>query len=232
MWDGLEHWEFDTGAGDQYRRYQNNPAATPAETGYGSAYRNGNGMGINYDYGLPMRVKFQDPGQAPIEGFFYPFRIGSNTGANTYRSAISGCDTQVVPLGVPIDVEDGNKKGPTKFGVEDAIAKDSLAYWDPTTNTVIGSTYGSGWLRSPRVKIVPLFSPDQIATIRGQFSGGGHADVIFHDFALMWLEGIVSTGQGATSNEYVQARFLYYASGIGSPGPVTGTLVRVLQLVE
>jgi hypothetical protein len=233
VWDGTEQWAYGDDPNDYYKPFNSNPAALPAETGYGSGFRNGQVSGITDDYGLPMRLKFQDPAQAPTSGFFYPFRIGSNTGANLYRSAISGCDTQVVPLGVPVDIEDGNKKGPTLFGVEDAIEQDSLAYWDASTNTVIGSTYGSAWLKSPRVKIVPLYSPDQIATIHGQYSGGGHATLIFNNFALIWLDGIQSVGTGTNSTDYVLGRFLYYAPGLGgAPGGATGTLARVLQLVE
>lgn len=227
LWDGTEQWVYGDDPGDFYNRYNQNPAAIPPETGYGSAYRDGNGMGITADFGLPMRLKVQDPTNAPTSGFFYPFRIGTNTGANDYRNAIQTCDDQVVPLGVPVPLEMGNMKGPTTQGVTNAVAQDSMAYWDTSTNTVVGSALGTGWLSSPRVKIVPLYSPDQIALI----TGGNH-NVTFNNFALIWLEGTVTVGRGQTADEYVVGRFLYFATGLGGTGPTTGSLVRVLQLVE
>jgi hypothetical protein len=119
-------------------------------------------------------------------------------------------------------------KGPSRQGVAGAIAQDSAAYWDPSTNTVVGSTYGSGWLSSPRVKIVPLYSPDQIALIVG-----GNHNVTFNNFALIWLDGVITVGQGQTADEYVLGHFLYFATGLGTgPGNTTGSLVRVLQLIE
>jgi hypothetical protein len=227
-WDDVEQWVYGDDPGDRYSRFDHNPAAIPAETGYGSGYRNGNGMGITDDFGLPMRLKVQDPATSPTSGFFYPFRIGTNTGANDYRDAIQSCDDQVVPLGVPVPLEMGNMKGPSRQGVTGAVGQDSAAYWDTSTNTVVGSIYGSGWLTSPRVKIVPLYSPDQIALIVG-----GNHNVTFNNFALIWLDGVVTVGQGNNAEEYVLGRFLYFASGLGTgPGSTTGSLVRVLQLIE
>ncbi|MGH7500906.1 MAG: pilus assembly protein TadG-related protein [Longimicrobiales bacterium] len=223
-WDDAEQWVYGDDPGEYYKRYDGDPAAIPPETGYGSTYRNGNGMGITDDYGLPMRLKVQDPSTSPTSGFFYPFRIGTNTGANDYRDAIQSCDDQVVPLGVPVPLEMGNMKGPTGQGVVGAVDQDSAAYWDTSTNTVVGSMYGAGWLNSSRVKIVPLYSPDQIALIVG-----GNHNVTFNNFALIWLDGMASAGQ----DEYVLGRFLYFATGLGTgPGTTTGSLARVLQLIE
>ncbi len=223
-WDDAEQWVYGDDPGEYYKRYDGDPAAIPPETGYGSTYRNGNGMGITDDYGLSMRLKVQDPSTSPTSGFFYPFRIGTNTGANDYRDAIQSCDDQVVPLGVPVPLEMGNMKGPTSQGVVAAVDQDSAAYWDPSTNTVVGSMYGAGWLNSPRAKIVPLYSPDQIALIVG-----GNHNVTFNNFALIWLDGMASAGK----DEYVLGRFLYFAAGLGTgPGTTTGSLVRVLQLIE
>jgi hypothetical protein len=227
-WDQNEQWVYGDDPLDRYARFNHNPAAIPAETGYGSAYRDLNGSGITGDFGLPMRLKVQDPTNAPTSGFFYPFRIGTSTGANDYRNAIQGCDGQVVPLGQPVPLEMGNMKGPTRQGVGGAISQDSAAYWDTGTNTVIGSTYGANWLSSPRVKIVPLYSPDQIALIVG-----GNHNVTFNNFALIWLDGVQTVGQGQNAEEYVLGHFLYFATGLGTgPGSTTGSLVRVLQLVE
>ena len=223
-YDPNETWVYGDDPNDYYQRYQNNPASIPRETGYGSDYRDGNGMNITADFGMPMILKVQDPNNAPQSGFFYPFRIGSNQGAAPYRAAIWGCDRQVVPLGVPVDLEMGNMKGPTRQGTDSAYAQDGSATWNDVTKTVDNSIYGAGWLSSPRVKIIPLYSPDQIPLIVG-----GNHQVTFHDFALMWLEGT----QSVQGDEFVMGRFLYFASGLGgAPGGAQGVLARVLQLVE
>lgn len=225
-WDIGEPWTYANDPSDYYTRYSGSPGPfIPPETGYGSPYRNGNGMGITDDYGLPLRLKVQDPSQAPVEGFFYPFRIGDNTGANDYRNSIINCDPQVVPLNVPQPLEMGNMVGPTRQGVNALVALDPAAYWDNTTNTVVNSSYGAGWMLSPRVKLVPLYDPNLIA----QIVGGNH-NVTFNNFALMFVEGMVSQGR----NDYVIGRFLYFATGLGGNrgGGPPGTLVRVLQLVE
>ena len=47
--------------------------------------------------------------------------------------------------------------GPTASGIEELIAKDPNAYWDPVANTVKGSAYGAA--QSPRVFPIPLYDP-------------------------------------------------------------------------
>ncbi len=221
-WDMGEAWNYGNNPGDYYQRYNGPGVTIPPATGYGSGYRNGNGMGITDDYGLPLRLKVQDPRNAPVSGFFYPWRIGNNTGANDFRDSIINCNTTVVPTGVPQPLEMGNMKGPTRQGVNGLIAKDPNAYWNASTNTVVNSAWGNGWMSSPRVKIVPLYSP----TLIGAIQGGNH-NVTFNNFALMFVEGMLSQGQ----DEYVIGRFLYFATGLAGSGP-PGSLVRVLQLVE
>jgi len=227
FWDTGEQWAFGDDAGDFYVRYNNNPSSIPPETGLGSAYRNGNGNGYTDDYGMQVILKVQDPSNAPVSGFFYPFQIpaASTPGANYYRASISSCNSNPVPLNVPIPLEMGNMKGPTQQGVDDLIALDPSATWDLSTNTVINSAFGANWMASPRVKTVPLYDPNQIS----QIVGGNH-NVTFNNFALMFIEGVVQQG----SERFVQGRYLYYATGMGgNPGNgAPGSLVRMLQLVE
>lgn len=220
VWDPGEQWVFGDDTGDYYQPFNNNPLSVPAETGYGSAYRNANGSGITDDFGLPLVLKVQDPNNAPVSGFFYPFRIGTNQGASDYSNAIENCDPQVVPLNTPVPLEMGNMVGPTRQGVDAAVARDPSAYWDPVGGVI--SQYG---MNSPRVKIIPLYDPSYIS----QIMGGNHT-LTFNNFALIFLEGTYSQG----NDEFVVGRFIYYAQGVGgtAPGGATGSLVRVLQLVE
>lgn len=217
LWDLNEQWTYGDDLGDVYNPFGS--GGSP-ETGYGSGYRNWTGTIVN-DYGRSMILKVQDPNNAPTSGFFYPFRIGVNQGAADYRNAIANCDPQVVPLNTPVPLEMGNMVGPTRQGVDDVVKMDPTAYWDNTTNNLV-SPYG---FSSPRVKIVPLYDPGYIA----QIVGGNHT-LTFNNFALIFIEGTVKQGQ----DEFVIGRFLYFAQGVGggAPGGMTGSLVRVLQLVE
>jgi hypothetical protein len=224
VWDTGESWVFDPVTGDWYQPFVNNSPSGPAETGYGSAYRNGNGSGIVDDFGLPMTLKVQDPNNAPVSGFFYPFRIGTNTGAADYRNAIENCDVQVVPLNAPVPLEMGNMVGPTRQGVLNLIAQDPYATW--SSGGITGSNFGNGiYSSSPRIKTVPLYDPAFIA----QIMGGNH-NLTFNNFARIFIEGVQKQGP----DEFVIGRFMYYAPGLGgsASGGATGSLVRVLQLVE
>jgi hypothetical protein len=228
VWDTGEQWTYGDDALDSYLVYTSNSPSGPVETGYGSAYRNtpwGGGSGIVDDYGRPMFLKMQDPANAPVSGFFYPFRIGTNSGASDYRFSIENCDPQVVPLGAPVPLEMGNMKGPTRQGVENLVALDPGATWVAGYG-ITNSTYGNGLnSASPRIKTVPLYDPGYI----NQVMGGNH-NLTFNNFAKIFLEGVVAQGP----DEFVVGRFMYYARGLGgsSTGGTTGSLVRVLQLVE
>lgn len=223
-WDVGEDWEFGDDPGDYYERFNNNPLAVPAETGYGSDYRNGNGSGVTNDFGRQITLKVDNPQSTLAAGFFNPIRIGTNSGAADYRRAIYECSNQVVTLGTPVRVESGRMVGPTEQGVDSLVALDPAAYWDPSTNTVINSSWGAGWLSSPRVKVLPLYDPNQIAAIKGG------ADIVFNNFALVFVEGHQQIGRNDT---VVRGRLLYYARGLNAGGgSVFGSLIRVLQLVE
>lgn len=220
--DPNEAWEYGNDPGEYYQQFNNNPTAIPPETGYGSAWRNGNGSGIVNDYGTPMVLKIQNPQQGVYPGWYFPFQIGSSQGANDYRNSISSCNAEPVYLNQPDTMEMGNMVGPTRQGVEDAIAQDRTAYWDPVAGVV--SQYG---LSSPRVRIVPLYDPSQILRFRGS------KQIEFNNFGLIFLEGTQTINVGGSNEEWVSGRFLYYAPGLGgNPGGATGSLVRVLQLVE
>jgi len=218
VWDLGEQWTFGDDAGDFYNAYHG--GALP-ETGYGSSYRDNTPAGVMQDYGRPMVLKVQDPSNAPVSGFFYPFRYPGQQGANVYEDGIAHCNSTVVPLNTPVELEMGNMVGPTLHGVDELIAQDPAAYWDASTNNLV-SQYG---FRSPRVKVVPLYDPNYI----NQVVGGNHT-LTFNNFALLFVEGVQKNG----NDEFVIGRFLFFAQGAGgtAPGGVTGPLARNLQLIE
>jgi putative Flp pilus-assembly TadE/G-like protein len=227
QWDANEGWNYEPGQGDSY--VPGDPADPSVGTGYGSAFRNGHGDGYN-DYGRQLTIKSQDPQTAITSGFFYPFRLGNSTGAQDYRDNISRCSPDRVDVGTPYSVENGNMVGPTRQGIDDLLSQDPGARWNPTggpdgRGAVEGSSY-SDWRSSPRVVAVPLFDPSQIVGLQS----GGNLQLTFNNIGLFFIEGFAGSGAQAP----VQGRFLYYANGtgVGPGGATTGSLVRVLRLVE
>jgi hypothetical protein len=108
-------------------------------------------------------------------------------------------------------------RGPTHFGTDDLIDLDPDAYWDPTTNSVKGSDWVN-WLDSPRVIKIALWDPIEVQKSGKQY-------IKFTNISLMFVEEHKKMGDPVT------ARFITYAQGSG-PGPKTGPLVKILQLVE
>jgi hypothetical protein len=229
--DTNENWIFGDDTGESYVPYIN---GSPTETGYGSDHRNGQSgsspvtFPVNGDYGRKMILKVQRPRDALVSGFFYPFNHPGNNGGSDYRDAISSCDPAVISLGVPIDILPGDKVGPTRQGMADLIDLDSGATWDENTNQLV-SQYG---FNSPRVRIVPLYDPNWIAAVcggpNGNCTGAGTLELEFNNFAVLFVEDFNQF------DDTVVGRFMYYAQGTGGAGPggTTGSLVRILQLVE
>jgi hypothetical protein len=75
-----------------------------------------------------------------------------------------------------------------------------------------------GWESSPRVALVPLFDPNQIQNGRNSLS--------FNNLAVIFIEG------QANAHAEVDARFLFFAKSTGPLAPMTGSLIKKLQLVE
>jgi Flp pilus assembly protein TadG len=233
VWDSNESWSFDPGAGDTYEAYNPNNPTSPTGTGYGTVIRNST-TGVVDDFGTPMIIKEMNPTDQLSSGFFFPFQIGNDPGANAYKNNITGCNPATTYVGVPYQIQTGDMVGPTKQGIDNLISQDPSAVWvpphytngalDPGTGIVTGSNQAN-WTDSPRVIKIALFDPNQVAGLHG-----GSVNITFNNIALMFLEGFQQVG--GNPNKYpLVARFLYYAKGTGG-GPVTGPLVKVLRLVE
>ncbi len=248
---GGERWEYD--AGDQYVPYG---SATGTPTGLGSSWRNcltcyyksdkGNPKSLYWDdYGRPIVLKKSNPQQTISPSFFQPWRPPGSAGGADYRDNIANCNPVEVKLNVEYsadpmadttsyDDENGNMIGPTKQGMDDLIAKDSLACWSeaPDPNHV-GYLRGSvklratrngpcnvsypGWESSPRVALVPLFDPS--------LAGTGNTKLKFNNLAMIFIE------EQENRHAAVTARFLYFAKGT-SEDTNAGALVKTLRLVE
>ena len=249
-----ESWSWDNT--DNYSRYQDpNQSDSTRWTGWGSPFRNGwhdDFTTTTYynDYGRSMVIKMSNPGTSPSPGMFYPWHMPLdssdaqavavyNNGAKWYQWNINHCNTVPVSVGVPVSQDPtyvnnpGNMIGPTRFGIDSLIAQDPNACWLPQPDSLhSGVTAGTvgllqggtctdtyvGWQSSPRVMMVPLFDPSQIQS--------GRTSLTFNNLALIFLEG------QDNAHSSVNARFLFYAKSTGPLAPVTGSLIKKLQLVE
>lgn len=230
--DGDEVWQFGNDPGDHYEPFTG-PGGAATETGYGSQWRNPFTPPVMNDYGRQIKIKVTDPNdiESADPSIFLPWRIPTgpdpeacpgfdlvegSTGASIYRQNICSCNNSEINLGEPYQVETGNMVGPTFQGMQTLINEDPGAYWDEVSQSVVGSSYGSGWMSSPRVIKIALIDPMQI-------TGPGMQTIQFNNFALMFVE------EQANNKEPVFARFLYYATGTGEG---SGSLVKVLRLVK
>ncbi len=144
-WDDVnENGEFDVGI-DFY---------DPILTGYQAPA----------DVGLPITLKVGNPNQAIVPSHFFPVDYppighpdGPIPGGDQYREWISGCAPYTIGPGDQLQREPGNMQGPTKQGIQALYDQDPGAYWDDATKSVQGSSFGL----SPRVGLVPFYSPTE-----------------------------------------------------------------------
>jgi hypothetical protein len=239
-WDVGEAWRYDPPT-DTYAGFDPNAPNTLTQTGYGSAWRDNNGEGITGDYGRRLTMKAQNPQNAIDEAFFYMWRVplandSINTGkGETYRALITDTTCTVAgeaSIGTTYRVENGNAVGPNRHAWEELISYDPGARWDPTVTdeagrqgAVVGSKY-SDWRDSPRVVLIGIMDPQYV--INAQGGGAGGLEFKFNNFALLFLEGFDGNGAQAP----LAGRFLYFAEGTGPTGPLAGSLIKKLQLVE
>jgi hypothetical protein len=111
------------------------------------------GYNAERDKGMQVTLK-ADNNSKLNPSFYYPYAVPGSTGASDYRWNIGHCNTNVMEFGQTYDSEPGNMVGPTKQGMDDLIALDPNAYWDPVNKKVVSTMHPS-----PRVRAVPLFDP-------------------------------------------------------------------------
>lgn len=238
VFDAGESWTYNPDV-DHYKRWSEPPATDPAGiiTGYGGDLRDGKGSpSYVRDQGRRMLIKAGQPNNnggsydVPVNitpGIFLPFVLpddpdpdatcglggdGGIPGASSYSKNICSCNPSVIEVDKEYDLKTGNMVGPTKQGIQDLIALDPGATWDPVNNTV-NSQHG---LDSPRVIKVVLYDPDEVAK-------SGKQAIKVNNIALLFVESY----DNSTKN--ISGRFIKYAEGSHAGG---GTLVKLLQLVE
>jgi hypothetical protein len=229
--DEGEDWTYEPGIDDYApTRGDLGPCLSSDGTGYGSCLR-----GPDRDYGRQIKIKVTDPNDPDqiAPSFFFPVQLatdgsvmddcgsggGEESGASAYRKNICSCNERPFGIGDTLRVEPGNMVGPTHQGVESLIERDPDAYWDAGSRRVRGSRMGEEWMSSPRVVKVVLFAPDQI-------HGSSDKFLVANNFALVFIE------EQQNRKDPVTSRFLYFAQGDGTTSAATGSLVRVIRLIE
>ena len=128
-----------TSEGKPGRRFESADVYTPP-----SASSPGTGFTVAADLGSMVTLKAgspQDVDCARLCSSRFGCRVygGISAGGNDYRDNIATATVSPIPIGTTLQSENGNMIGPTAQGVDDLIALDPNADWDPATKTVINS---------------------------------------------------------------------------------------------
>jgi hypothetical protein len=190
------------------------------------------GTQMTLKIGSPSSDNTSPSGQQTSGQFFI---IQGNLGGETFQGANDmaffireGCFP--IDLTLPADLMTGNMMGPTVKAVEDLIGMDSQATWNQTDGHPDPTTAFPNWEASPRVVRVALYNP----SIPMSGSSGGHGTHTYipvgYQLAGFWVESVGRQG----NDGWVTGRYIPGAAfgGSGTPGPFTGTEVKVIALVE
>lgn len=150
-------------------------------------------------------------------------QLDVGSGTNAINHALNSCWTSPVSLAPPVgtlDTDPGNKAG-QKNGLDDLIASDPNAMWDPSTQTVINSCANTnscscpaatggickyGGAISPRILQVMICAPTELACAEG--GGGSNKAITPVNILSFFLDHYTFMGGNLT----------LYAVIVGSPG--------------
>jgi Putative Flp pilus-assembly TadE/G-like len=143
----------------------------------------GTGFTVAADLGMKLTLKHGSPQDSIAPGVFYPVRIprydGESKGGDDYRENIASCNGVPIEILDTLETENGNMIGPTKQGVDDLIALDPKAEWDPNSMSVINSCAQSATpcaASSPRIVAIPIF--DTAEYYAGKMTGSTTLTVV------------------------------------------------------
>jgi hypothetical protein len=239
----MECWEYTDGS-DGYYQYNDTTVAASAWTGLNTDWRNNavdpnTGHKYYQDIGRPVILYPSLPQDSPTPSNFYLWRI-TCPGGNCVQEAICddtgpgfpqecGCVTAPVAIGDTLDAEEqpGQVQGPVSQGIKMWLDTDRSAtfvsYPDGQgyqQGSVVSSIPGKSGYSNPRVFIAAIMDPFYLRP--------GQQLVPILNLARFFLE---SGPETAGDKSPMIVRFLGYAGGF-APDSNTGTLVKVLRLVE
>ncbi len=160
-----EHTNPPWDSGDTYEAYDNkgNPLANADvyindpndETTY-------TGYTTKKDAGTKLTLR-AGTGDNINPSFYYSWKMPGDVGGDFYRDNIANCNPSMMIAGNKIIQEPGDKSGPTIQGIEDLIAKDPDAYFEPGPAPGCNCVKNSKYSISPRVFPIPLYNPEYYA---------------------------------------------------------------------
>jgi len=163
----VDTWTADDNFEEHYDRQGTMPIPDPDQY-RGTKDPDPTGFRLPNDLGLEVELKAGGPQDAIAPGNYFPIRLpmadGSySTGGDDYRWNIANCNGVPISIDPPtwLDVEPGNMVGPTKQGMQDLIALDPNAQWDPNTDQVINSCAQASppcAPQSPRIIAIPVYN--------------------------------------------------------------------------
>jgi hypothetical protein len=192
------------------------------------------GAAITLKVGSPSADNTSPSGQQTAGQFFL---IQGNVGGETFQGAAdlrtyiaSGCFP--IDMSLPVDMMTGNAMGPVVQGIE-ALIDDANSKGYSTTFPSDYATNASE-LSSPRVVRVVTYDPR--IPIVGGGGGGAHGTnaMIQTPYTLsgFWIDSVGRQG----SDGYVTGRYIpaaaFGGAAQGPTGPLSGTEIKVISLVE
>ena len=216
-----EQWTFDPGLGDAYDQ---------SGTGYGTTYRDAVGTGAQHktqDYGRQILLMSLSPKDGAVSSFYYAWgKTKSANSASNLASRITSDECESADLNTDYEALNGANTGPVDDAWNELINRDASASWDDATNTVVGSSGGSDWLKSSgRVIIVGLYNPSQ-------YGGCPSCNRIqLNNLAKVFVDRRPCSGHGSCK-EPVTGRFLGFVGGGRPTGSPPGSLVKRLVLIR
>lgn len=192
------------------------------------------GTRITLKIGSPSTDNTAPSGQQTSGHFFImQGNVGGETfqGSNEYRKYIvEGCFP--IDMTLPVDLMPGNHMGPTVQAVEDLIAMDPSSRWSSSDGAPSSPDYpyntGGDWMKSPRVVRVVIYDPSVPIVGTGT---GAHVPVGY-GLAGFWVESVGRQGnEGSVVGRYIPGA-AFGGSSSGGGGPLTGTEVKIISLVE
>jgi Flp pilus assembly protein TadG len=153
------------------------------------------------DYGRQIALTVGDKNDFQFaSGWFAPLALYNSSGGKDYKNNIKGCVGTTYEIGQQIEVETepGLMVGPTEQAVESdidsIINKDSSAVWDMTLNPPYGGINHSAYGVSPRIVLVPLVNPDEMALV----NKGGRTTVTISNIMGFFVEGYDKSTKSVT----------------------------------
>ena len=191
------------------------------------------GTSITLKVGSPSADNTSPTGQQSSGHFFL---MQGNVGGETFQGAAelrnyisSGCFP--VDMNLPVDLMTGNAMGPVVQGIQALIDNANLGGYSTTFPSDLDTNAFE--LSSPRVVRVVMYDPSVpiVGGGAGGTQGTGASVQVGYTLAGFWIDRVAKQGSdGFVTGRYIPASA--FGSPTGTPGPLTGTEVKVISLVE